>query len=232
VCCAHSGSTSEQYKVDTACTQFRVCEVCGQTETRVRHDWDMGWKGVGEIRLCTRCGKTETRGEQRILDNLREALDSLGVEATVSQRLSRYGDLIGVIDIHRSPISCIEVRKTSDYEGVTYWTRYMIPDSRLIVLANFRSVRVRTFPILGRVIDVRWEGDDRGTGAMDRLTADIDLKAAIVSAGAEIAVGSAPSQGWFITYSSTDAPSAGVFACYEKVARNLIQTKQTARDRR
>ena len=83
---------------------------------------------------------------------------------------------------------------------------------------------MRTFPIFGRVIDVRWEGDDRGTKAIECLTADLELKAAIISAEAEINVGSS-SYGWFFKRNSTDAPSIEVFACYEKVARDLIRMK-------
>ncbi len=235
LCWLRSHSGTWQYEANTACTQIRVCEVCGQIETRVRHAWDAGWERAGEIRTCTRCGKTETRGEQKQIDDLCDALNALGVEATISKRPWNVKELLGVIDvidIPRSPIRCVEVRMLRDYEGVTYWTEYVVPDSRHIPEVSFRSMRVRTFPIFGRVIDVRWKGDDRGTGAIGRLTADLELNAAIVSAGAEIEVGSSPTRGWFITHLSTDAPSAGVFACYEKVARDLSQTKQIVGDTR
>jgi len=203
--------------------------VCRKVETRVQHAWDAGWHGPGEIHRCARCGTTETWGEQRKIDYLCLALSALGIEATVSQRLSWYGGgLIGILEIHQSPIRYVEVRLERDYEGVTYWTKYRIPDSRVISIVSIRSVRVRTFPIFGRVIDVRWDGDDGVTGAIEGLTADFELKAAIISAGAEIAVGSSPSDGWFIRHPSTDAPSAGVLACYEKVARDLIRTKQSS----
>jgi len=205
-----------QYEADSACTQFLDCEVCGSRMIRARHAWDEGWKQGGGIRTCGRCGKTETRGILKLTDDLCRELNARGIEAT---------GFFNLIDIHRSPIRHVEVVEVQLPEGVTYYTAYIIPDSRQIPMVSFRSVRVRSFPIFGRVVDVRWQGDDKGTGAIGRLAADLELKAEIVSAGAEIAVSSSPPGEWIIQHSTLNAPSAGVFSCYEKAAVDLIRAK-------
>ncbi len=219
----HSGVW--QYEGNNSCTQFLYCAVCGGRMIRARHTWDMGWIKGGGIRTCRTCGKTETRGMWKVTDDLCGQLNALGVDAT-TRRSETGGFLPYFVDIHRSPIRYVEVVEVQLSEGVTFYTAYVIPDSRPVPVVTFRSVRERTFPIFGRVVDVRWQGDDKGSGAIGRLTADLELKAAIISAGAEIAVSSIPSRGWMIQHSSLNAPSSEIFSCYEKAAVDLIGAKK------
>ena len=114
----HSGMW--QYEKNTTCIQLRVCVLCGKPQTRVRHAWESEWRGNGELRSCTRCGKTVNRADQTSIDDLRDNLKALGIEAIVSQR--RFWNEVGVIgeiDIQRSPICRVEVLMERDYEGVT-----------------------------------------------------------------------------------------------------------------
>ena len=220
-----------KYRLPGSCQQTRVCP-CGHEQERIEHEWDEGWWGGGEVRTCSRCKSTQSRGQAMVLDALCAGLKVLGAEATVVRRRSGKGEqLIGVIDINRSPIRRVEVQVWEDSEGVAYTSEYLVQDARRLPPAGFSSVRVRTFPIFGRVVDVRWDGDDAGTGARDRLDSDIELKEAIISASAQVTVRTSPwGEHWIIHHPGADVPPAQLWDCYEKVARNLPAKKQRIDD--
>lgn len=119
-----------------------------------------------------------------------------------------------------------------DNEGWVYAADYGVPDSRILPKIQLRSVRVKNVPVFGRVVGVRWQGDDKGTGVAERLTYDQALKAAIISARVEISLYTVPEHGyWLIPHTSKDAPSAELWNCYEMVARGLLMMRK-ARDMR
>jgi hypothetical protein len=133
-------------------------------------------------------------------------------------------DSIGLVEIGGSPIHWANVRKWVD-EGVHYATDYGVPDSHTLPILYLRSVRVRSFPILGSVIDVRWIGKDMETGVIGRLNADIELKTKIIACKAEIIVHTFPEcKCWLIAHNSASAPSAELWACYERIAARLPAT--------
>jgi hypothetical protein len=70
-----------------------------------------------------------------------------------------------------------------------------------------------------------------GLGVTNRLSSDLGLKNAIIACNAEITVHTSPVYGcWLITRNSKDAPSAGLWDCYQRVASNLSGTEQKMRD--
>jgi hypothetical protein len=215
----HTGDWS--YSAKGSCQQTRMC-LCGQQQERLEHDWNDGWSGTGEVRTCSRCGTIESRGETRILYSFCEGLRDLGVEAkVVRSRAWKGAQMLGTIDIRRSPVSRVEIERVEDYEGVTYSTHYVVQHSEPVQPTAIRSVRVRTFPIFGRVVDVRWEGRDGATGPGEPLANDEDVNRAIISASAEITVVSR-SDYWILVHPGAVAPTEQLWDCDEKVARRLL----------
>jgi hypothetical protein len=217
----HSGPW--YYDAHGNCGQTRACQRCGRLATRLKHVWDGGWRGGGLLRKCLRCSATDLRGT---LGELYHGLEALGVDPTPSptaySRTRDGGEMVGLISVRKSPIAWAALLAWRDSEGVTYVTDYGVPTSGRLTQTSFRSVRVRTFPIFGRVTEVRWQGNGVDQGARVRLANDGDLKDAIISASAEVAVRTSPSgECWLITHGSADAPSAEVWKCYEKVAAIL-----------
>ena len=93
----------------------------------------------------------------------------------------------GLIDIKEGPITWIAIGRDSNGgdsggypEGTdTSWMVYGIPDSK--VSDSYPKVklypsRIKTFPIFGKVVDVRWRGKDFGLGVADRLYEDILIR--------------------------------------------------------
>jgi hypothetical protein len=63
----------------------------------------------------------------------------------------------------------------TDYEGnptVSYHTHYFIPDSHSTLGFGIKSIRVKEFPLFGRVKDVRWVGNDSAPSIIEQLSAD------------------------------------------------------------
>ncbi len=51
-----------------------------------------------------------------------------------------------------------------------------IPDRRGVPPSvDIKTIRKKSFPGVGKVVDVRWEGDDSGTGLSDILSKDIEI---------------------------------------------------------
>ena len=54
------------------------------------------------------------------------------------------------------------------------WTR------SYLVTPKIKSVRIKSPPLVGKVVDLRWEGEDLGLGIIDRLNGDISIKQRVV----------------------------------------------------
>jgi hypothetical protein len=77
---------------------------------------------------------------------------------------------------------------------------YCIPDSRNIPRINLQSKEIKTRPLLGRTIDIRWQGDDKGTGITKLLSSDGSIKNTIINT-CEITVKGDPQRAcWRIIY--------------------------------
>ncbi|UCD09271.1 MAG: hypothetical protein JSU79_01090 [Dehalococcoidales bacterium] len=60
-----------------------------------------------------------------------------------------------------------------------WWVIFGIPDERPVPdhkTVDIKTIRKKTFPIFGRVVDVIWKGNDYGTGLSETLSGDHDIK--------------------------------------------------------
>ena len=128
-------------------------------------------------------------------DDLCADLRALGIQAQMSERgrpeekITRgRGKSLGIIDIQDAPIRWVDVKKgvTRDWENRrdTYWTiEYGVPDSRFTAgfhKVKIRTVRLKTIPLFGEVVDFMWEGKDFGLGLIKRLNLDVLLNKLLV----------------------------------------------------
>ncbi len=157
------------------------------------------------------------------------ALRSMGVDACLAPRgrpeeHTGSGSL-GLIAIARSPIRWVNVRSVGEGDHVA---EYAVPYQRRPSLhPKLGSVRIRTFPLFGSVVDVRWRGDDGGLGLVERLEGDAFIRAAIMATG-DVRVEARPEYGcWIISGSASMNPLA-CWACYQRVACHLLASSQPA----
>ena len=122
-------------------------------------------------------------------DDLTYVLNSLGVEAEMAVRGRReekienswYQRSLGVIDIAEGPIKWINILKKdrNKNSGPRWWVVMGIPET--INLPGFKktklkTVRKKTFPIFGKVVDVVWKGEGGTTALASTLSMDQDVK--------------------------------------------------------
>lgn len=158
----------------------------------------------------------------------------LGIEAQMAER-GRPEEKIGgkasagLIDIRNGPIRWINVCSIVDPNAQSFasadFTDYGVPDPRLE--PNFpkyliNGVRVKTFPLFGGVVDLRWEGDDSNLGIISRLNSDTSLKDPIMS-GCDVTIWSHGDHGcWTIETKTKEPPSEELWNCYQAIAKHLL----------
>ena len=121
--------------------------------------------------------------------NICAGLQQMGINAQIAAR-GRYeekigvgkiggGDSLGIIDIPEGLIRWINVRRVRSGGGgpavgtYHYFTDYGVPDPKLGPDwrgKEIRSVRVKTFPLFGKVVELRWKGDDSSQKINHRLS--------------------------------------------------------------
>jgi hypothetical protein len=126
-------------------------------------------------------------------DNMYADLRRLGIDARMVQRgrveeeIRGKGSL-GIIHIPEGAIRWVNIRKETYHSGgggsqKYYYTEYGVPDARLESASPppyIHSIRKKTFPLFGKVVDVLWKGKDYGTGVVSRLNSEYQLKEPIM----------------------------------------------------
>ena len=125
-----------------------------------------------------------------------DSLIAVGVAAVMAERgreeekveNSWYQRSLGVIDITDGPVGWINILKKdgSKNSPPRWWVVLGIPDERPVPghkTIDIKTVRKKSFPLFGKVVDVRWKGDDAGTGLNDLFYYDEDVKIFAVHAG-------------------------------------------------
>lgn len=125
------------------------------------------------------------RFRDKTRDTLAEALAELGVPAEMAERERPEEALgkrlfvrsLGVIDIAEGPIAWVNVLKQdgSDKSPPRWWFVFGIPDGRKMPhdgAIKLTTLRKKSFPIFGEVLDVTWRGKDMHTGLISVLSED------------------------------------------------------------
>jgi len=179
-------------------------------------------------------------------------LCSVGLDARIAERGQIQeqidgdweGMSEGLIEIRHSPIRLVNLLRkvTFTYQGISreaYKAVYLVPDSTIpwncyepIIHGYRRSVRIRSIPLFGRIVDVRWEGTFE-SGILTRLSQDTLLNQTLVRLRQDIEIVSYPEYGcWTISPPSLwdavrtpkrlTAPPREQWDCYERIARHLL----------
>ncbi len=114
----------------------------------------------------------------------------MGLRVSMAERgrkeeKSGYGSH-GVIDIIDGPIQWVNVCIFSTGQNVVEDVVFGVPDPRITKIhrkAGMRTVRVKSFPIFGRAVELHWKGDWRLQRAISRLNEDASIKIPILESG-------------------------------------------------
>ena len=129
-------------------------------------------------------------------DELTLALHALGIDATMAER-ERPEEKFqnawtnrsqGIIDVQEGPIRWVNCLKQdgSQYSPPQWWTVFGIPDERLFTeqrAVKIKTVRSKSFPLFGKVVNVTWKGEDRATRLISDLANDPAVKSFVKNTG-------------------------------------------------
>jgi hypothetical protein len=122
-------------------------------------------------------------------DNLAQNLNSLGIRADLAERgraeekieNSWYQRSLGIIDIPEGLVRWINILKKDANRNSPpqWWVVLCIPDERPLSnhkAVDIKTIRKKTFPLFGKVVDVTWKGNDHYTGLAGVLSNDETVK--------------------------------------------------------
>ena len=134
------------------------------------------------------------RWRDKTRDNLTSTLNSLGVQAGMTERGRAEEEVrkgfftrsLGVVDIPEGPIRWINVVKQDGgrYNPPRWWMVFCVPDDEQDTTPDdlreidgrqsidIKKSREKSFPLFGRVTGITWDGDDRGTRLLDVFAGD------------------------------------------------------------
>ena len=104
----------------------------------------------------------------------------------------------------------------------------IIPDERPISnhkKFNIKTVRKKSFPIFGKVVDVNWKGKDCGTGLVKTLSTDESITDLAKSIG-NLAI-RARDQGWTLTVDRKFSPTNRSWESIQKIAEYVLSSPRS-----
>lgn len=140
---------------------------------------------------------------------------------------------LGIIDIADGPIRWINVcvagvDREYPYGGSAWhYSAFRVPDSRVtgdLFRFHIETMRRKKPSLLGKVVDLHWEGDDLGLLIIDRLNTDGSLKNMIMRSRALSIITFPRLHCWLLITTTTRAPSIEVWQGYQRIAHRLLDT--------
>ena len=193
----------------------------------------------------------------KTVDKVCAGLCAIGLDARIVERgqpeenigeegwvLGKDEKSLGLIEIRDSPIRRVNVLKIvrgkgTQSEGVVYRNVYVVPDPSVSSKGGYmvaKSVRAKSVPLIGRVVDIRWEGGKSHSNLMRRISEDILLNRSLIRLKEDVTIRTFLEYNcWSILSSRSSvggfpgslfgrpAPSREQWNCYETIARHLLE---------
>jgi len=143
-----------------------------------------------------------------------------------------------LIEICGEPIRWVNIVSKSRGQQTQYTNIYVIPGPGILKEGWLKTVRVKTIPIFGRVVGLRWKGK-MTVSLIRRLEQDVLLSQTLMRLKENIEIRSDPEFGcWSLVLLQhkfdfhtarlwQPAPSAEKWECYKTIARHLLGHKGT-----
>jgi hypothetical protein len=171
-------------------------------------------------------------------DNLARDLNSLGIRAELAERgraeekveNSWYQRSLGIIDMPEGLVEWINILKKdgSKNSPPRWWVVIGIPDERPLSnhkAVDIKTIRKKTFPLLGRVVDVTWKGEDHHTGLAEVLSNDEAVKKLAKRIGNLTLHSYAKEfQGWTLQVDRRFEPTSQDWAAIQKIANYILSS--------
>jgi len=171
-------------------------------------------------------------------DEFADHLNSIGVSSVLAERdrpeesvgNRKFLRSLGVIDIDGATIYWANVvrKDPSKDSPARWWINFGVPDERAIPKdqsIKIKTKRKKSFPVFGKVAEVKWEGQDRGLGLVRALTANNSISQTATDLG-NIEVRSLHDdfQGWSIQFDRKIEPTIDHWEAIEELGEILLSS--------
>ena len=93
-------------------------------------------------------------------------------------------------------------------------------------MVKIKTVRKKSFPLFGKVVDVAWEGDDYGTGLVRTLSNDYTVKRWVKKIGnLEVRRDAEEFRGWTLQVDKRLTPTRQDWDIIRKIADYLLSSR-------
>ena len=171
-------------------------------------------------------------------DELARNLNSLGFRADLAERgraeekieNSWYQRSLGIIDLPEGLVRWINILKKdgSGRSPPQWWVILVIPDERPLSnhkAVDIKTIRKKTFPLFGKVVDVTWKGDDHHTGLAEVFSNDEAVKNLAKRIGNLTLHSYAKEfQGWTLQVDRRFEPTNQDWATIQKIADYILSS--------
>jgi hypothetical protein len=171
-------------------------------------------------------------------DELARTLNSLGIRADLAERgrveekieNSWYQRSLGIIDVPDGLVRWINILKkdASRTNPPLWWVILCIPDERPLTnhkAVDIRTIRKKSFPLFGKVIDVIWKGNDHHTGLAQVLSNDEAVKTLATRIGNLTLHSYAEEfQGWTLQVDRRFQPTNEDWVTIQKIAGYILSS--------
>jgi hypothetical protein len=171
-------------------------------------------------------------------DELAQSLKSLDIRANLAQRgraeekveNSWYQRSLGIIDVPEGLVTWINIlkRDAGKNNPPLWWVVLCIPDKRPVPdhhMVDIRTIRKKSFPLFGRVVDVIWKGDDHHTGLAEVLSNDETVKDLAKKIGNLVVRSYAKEfEGWTLQVDRRFEPTNQDWATIQKIAGYVLSS--------
>ena len=174
-------------------------------------------------------------------DELTHVLNSIGIKAEIAERDraeekvedSWYQRSLGVIDIPEGAIRWINVLKQDGGKNnpPKWWLVMGIPFDGAGATGqkiSIKTVRKKSFPLFGKVVDVTWKGDDGVSGLINTLSEDTATKELSKKIG-NLAIKSQLERfrGWTLTSDKIFNPTSQDWKVIQSIANYILSAPRT-----
>jgi len=171
-------------------------------------------------------------------DKLAQNLNSLGIRLVLAERgraeekveNSWYQRSLGIIDIQEGLVRWINILKKdgSKNSPPRWWVILGIPDERPLTnhkAVDIKTIRKKTFPLFGKVVDVTWKGDDHHTGLVQVFSNDEAVKNLAKRIG-NLTIHSYTKefQGWTLQVDRRFEPTSQDWATIQRIADYILSS--------
>jgi hypothetical protein len=174
-------------------------------------------------------------------DKLAQNLNSLGIRADLAERgraeekieNSWYQRSLGIIDVPEGLVRWINILKkdASKNSPPMWWVILCIPDERPLSnhkAVDIKTIRKKSFPLFGKVVDVTWKGNDHHTGLTEVLSNDGAVKDLAKRIGNLTLHSYAKEfQGWTLQVDRRFEPTNQDWTTIQKIADYILSSPRT-----